>query len=390
VRVGMLLDHNFPGDNRVEREASALLQAGHQVTIVFFKTGVERPGFGYKTEEARLIEAACPRLPALRGLYKALAAYFLLVRWGRRLGWGAVHCHDLPLMAPAVLAARKLKVPLVFDSHENYPGLVQSWGRLRQVRGRLWRAYEGWAAARARAVLTVVEEMRQRLAGPGRAGDKFLVLPNSASPRVWDSFGIDRAIVDRYQGRRVITYSGTYGRHKGVDLAVEAAALIKDRFPDLLLVILADSQDPLRFKLEARAARLGLKNNVEIAGWQPFDKLPSFYEASFAGLVPQAPSLQTEASWPNKLNEIALAGKPVVAADNRSLKRLVESHGLGLTFRAGDRADLAAKLAWLLDNPREAARMGQQGRAWARGRGSWDVHQKILIDLYARLEMETP
>jgi len=383
----MLLDHRFPGDNRVEREAAALLTAGHRVTIVGFKTGVDRPGFGYRTEQVDLCQHGCPELPGLKGAYKFAAAYLHLVSAGRRLGFEALHCHDLPLMAPALLAARRLKVPLVFDCHENYPGLVRSWGRMRGLRGRLWAAYEGWAAARATAVLTVVEEMRDRLAANLSDRNKLLVLPNSLEPEVWDGFGIDQAIVDRYRGRRVLTYSGTYGRHKGVHLTVEALALIKDRFPDLLLVILADSDDPLRGQLEARVGQLGLGGQVEIAGWQPFARLPSFYRASYAGLIPQAPSLQTEHSWPNKLNEIALSGSPVVAADNRSLKRLVEENGLGLTFRAGDHQDLARKLAWLLDHPREAGEMGRQGEAWARGPGSWTSHKRVLTDLYARLAL---
>ncbi len=385
----MLLDHRFPGDNRVEREASALLQAGHKVTIVLFDTGVDRPGFGYDTERVTLIRKPCPGLPGVRGVYKLITAYLTLVSVGRKINLEAIHVHDLPLVAAGYRAARKLRLPLIYDNHENYPGLVQSWGRFRKLKGRLWRLYERWAVSRADAVLTVVEEMRERLSGDGPDRSKFLVLPNSASPIVYDGFGIDPEITARYQGRRVLTYSGTYGRHKGVHTTVEALARIKDRFPEALLLILADSNDPLRFKLEKRVRELGLENQVEIAGWQPFEKLPSYYAASFAGLVPQAPSIQTEASWPNKLNEVCLAGIPVVAADNRSLKRLVEENGLGLTFRAGDEADLADTLARLLDDPEEAARLGRQGREWAQGPGSWETHKTVLTDLYARLALRS-
>ncbi len=387
--MGMLLDHRFPGDNRVEREVSALLEAGHKVTIVLFDTGVDRPGFGYDTRRVHLVRKCCPRVPGVRGIYKLIASYFVLVDVGRKINFEALHVHDLPLAAAAIMASRTLRVPLVYDNHENYPGLVQSWGRMRRLRGMLWRAYERWAVGQADAVLTVVEEMRQRLIREGAYRRKFLVLPNSASPQVWRNFGLDREIIDRYQGRRVLTYSGTYGRHKGVHTTVEALARIKDRYPDALLLILADSDDPLRFKLEKRVKELGLENQVEIAGWQPFEKLPSFYAASYAGLVPQAPSIQTEASWPNKLNEVCLAGIPVVAADNRSLKRLVEENGLGVTFKAGDEDSLAQALARLLDDPQEAARLGRQAREWAEGPGSWETHKEVLTNLYARLGLRS-
>ncbi len=385
----MLLDHRFPGDNRVEREASALLEAGHKVTIVLFDTGVDRPGFGYDTKRVNLVRKYCPGLPGLRGLYKLIASYLVLVDVGRRINFEAIHVHDLPLAAAAVLAAKRLRLPLVYDNHENYPGLVQSWGRFRKLKGRLWRAYERWAVRRAQAVLTVVEEMRDRLMEPGVYEAKFLVLPNSASWRVYEGFGVDPEIKKRYRGRRVLTYTGTYGKHKGVHTTVEALALIKDRFPDVLLLILADSDDPLRVELENRVKELGLENQVEIGGWQPFEKLPAFYAASYAGLVPQAPSIQTEASWPNKLNEVCLAGIPVVAADNRSLKRLVEENSLGLTFEAGDEKSLARALARILDDPEEAARLGRTAREWARGPGSWEAHREVLTDLYARLSLRS-
>ncbi len=231
--------------------------------------------------------------------------------------------------------------------------------------------------------------MRARLIRPGMYEDKFLVLPNSASPKVFDGFGIDPEIKERYQGRRVLTYTGTYGRHKGVHTTVEALALIKDRYPDVLLLILADTNDPLRVELENRVVELGLGDQVEIAGWQPFEKLPSYYAASFAGLVPQAPSIQTEASWPNKLNEVCLAGIPVVAADNRSLKRLVEENSLGVTFKAGDEASLAEALTGILDDPDKAARLGRSAGEWARGPGSWETHKGVLTGLYARLSLRS-
>jgi glycosyltransferase involved in cell wall biosynthesis len=47
------------------------------------------------------------------------------------------------------------------------------------------------------------------------------------------------------------------------------------------------------------------------------------------------------------------------------MRELVELNEAGVYARAGDPADLAAKVAWLRDHPDDAARLGRNARALA-------------------------
>lgn len=384
MRIAMLLDHNFPGDSRVEREAAALLEAGHEVFVLFFTSRHNRSQSGYDITGTRLIKIPAPSKPILRAVVKIHYADLFLSEYGRKYGFEAIHVHDLPLWLPAARAAARLNIPLVFDCHENYPGLVASYGRFRIIRAWLWRQYERLAAAKSTAVVTVVEEMAERLLGSAWPG-KAIAAPNSADPTAFDAFDPAPAESDFCRRRRVAVYQGTYGKHKGVEVAIRAAARLKDSHPDFGLLIIAESTDPKRYELEAMAQSLGLTDQVEFIGRLPVWEVLSHCRAGYVGLIPQLKNTQSEASWPNKLNELAYVGLPVLASDNKSLKRIIEAGKFGLTFTAGDSDDLAAKLAWLLDHPKEAREMGRWAQIWARTDGSWARHKVRLVEMYDRL-----
>jgi glycosyltransferase involved in cell wall biosynthesis len=68
---------------------------------------------------------------------------------------------------------------------------------------------------------------------------------------------------------------------------------------------------------------------------------------------------------PNKLFDTFAAGRAAVVNMDGWMRELVERNEAGVYVRAGDAADLAEKVAWLRDNPDDAARMGRHGRELA-------------------------
>jgi len=390
MHIGMLLDHRFPGDMRVEREAAALLEAGHEVSILFFAGGAGSTPFGHDLSRMNLIQAPYPESFLSRAWLKLFKTPGMMAAHGRRLGFEAVHVHDLPLAWTGLRAARRLGVPLVLDLHENYPGLVLSWGRFRRFKSRLWAAYEKWATSRAARVITVIEENRDRLVGRGVRPEKLAVVPNSEDPAIFDQSETDPELLKKYEGRRVATYLGSFGPHRGLDTAVEATARLKERFPDLLLLIVGDRDPAEMAKLKALVEKLDLKDHVELTGWQPFSKVPTYCRASYLGLVPHRSTPHTESTMPNKIHNFLFCHRPVIVSDIRPLKRLCEAHRFGLVFKAGDPVDLADKMARLLDEPGLAEELARTGEDWARNEGSWLQQKTALIDLYRQLEQERP
>jgi glycosyltransferase involved in cell wall biosynthesis len=126
----------------------------------------------------------------------------------------------------------------------------------------------------------------------------------------------------------------------------------------------------------------GVRDHVEIIGWQPFHKVPSYIEASQVGLVPHYQNLHTDATVPHKLFQYMLMSKPVVVSSCRPLKRIVEETKSGLVFQAGDPKDLAKQILMLHVDPALQRECGLHGREAAIHRYNWTTEGRKLTDLY--------
>ncbi|MGH2772190.1 MAG: glycosyltransferase, partial [Actinomycetota bacterium] len=271
-----------------------------------------------------------------------------------------VHVHNsYPSIGPAVhLAARRLGIPLVSTVH-NFRLRCPSGLRLRGGRacnlcesGRYYNAVvhnclgsaaqsAGYAAAlwahrfllrleSTTAIFVVPSEFfRERLAGWGIPESKIRLVRNFVSP------GTGPAAPPRTSG----LYVGRLAPEKGVGLLLAALARAGD--PSFSIV----GDGPQRAELERRARDLGLRRTTFL-GRVPPERVGWLMAA--AGWV-VLPSLWEE-NAPLVAGEAMSLGRPLVVSDKGGLPELVRSGG-GLVFRAGDQADLAAKLLLLMNDP---------------------------------------
>jgi glycosyltransferase involved in cell wall biosynthesis len=83
--------------------------------------------------------------------------------------------------------------------------------------------------------------------------------------------------------------------------------------------------------------------------------------------------------------EAAACGKPVIVSDIPELRYAVDA-GFGISFKAGDSADLAEKMRYLIQNPEQRKDMGLKARAYA-GRFTWDAiaetYEAFLLNVIA-------
>jgi glycosyltransferase involved in cell wall biosynthesis len=135
---------------------------------------------------------------------------------------------------------------------------------------------------------------------------------------------------------------------------------------------------PLRHSLEARVRDLGLEQAVIFTGFR--EDLIRIY----ADLDVVALSSHNEGT-PVTLIEAAAAGRPGVATRVGGVPELIEDGVNGFLVEKGDWQALADRMAWLLEHPEEARRMGQSGRQ--RVLEAFSVQRLIddLVRLYREL-----
>jgi D-inositol-3-phosphate glycosyltransferase len=204
--------------------------------------------------------------------------------------------------------------------------------------------------------------------------------------------GVDLSMfhpIDRDEARRKIGYGpgrlvlfvGRLERLKGVEVAIRALALLRDRSHDdvRLLVLGEDSREgdeSEKERLKAVALEVGVRDRVDFLGSVAHHELPFFYSAADVCVMP---------SYSESFGLVGLeaqaSGKPVVGSDVTGLRSVVRDEVSGYLVAGHDPATYAERIGRLLDNPELAEQMGRRGLLLAQ-RFSWKRTADRLEELF--------
>ena len=135
----MILDSEFPPDDRVEKEALTLIMAGNNVSMICLNYGNHKGHEVYKGIEIR-------RLGIDKTLRNKIMATYLVLPFYRWFWKNAInkfiktnnvdviHIHDLPLSDIAVGIRRKQRISVVCDQHEYYSNWIVNTAHYNTVR----------------------------------------------------------------------------------------------------------------------------------------------------------------------------------------------------------------------------------------------------------------
>lgn len=140
---------------------------------------------------------------------------------------------------------------------------------------------------------------------------------------------------------------------KGQDVLLHAAALLKDRFPQVLYEFVGDG--PCKQDCEALAAELGIADRCRFLGRVPHDQVLRRMGTAAVSIVPS----RSECFGLVNVESLAM-GTPVVASDVGGIGEIVKNGEQGYLVPPDDPAALAERLAELLSDADLRERMGQQ------------------------------
>ncbi|HLQ61257.1 MAG TPA: glycosyltransferase [Candidatus Acidoferrales bacterium] len=168
---------------------------------------------------------------------------------------------------------------------------------------------------------------------------------------------------------RTLLFVGRLERLKGVELALRAFALVVREHPDVRLLVVGEdsheSEESEKARLRGIAAELGILDQVEFRGPIPQERLPAYYSAAEACLMP---------SYSESFGLVGLeaqaCGCPVVASDAAGISSVVRDGLTGFLVGRAEPAEYADRLRRLLDQPAEAIQIGRRASLLAQ-RFSW-------------------
>jgi glycosyltransferase involved in cell wall biosynthesis len=172
---------------------------------------------------------------------------------------------------------------------------------------------------------------------------------------------------------------GDLSERKGVDLLLAAFARLAVTRPRAILTLVGDG--PERGALEAQAHALGIQGQVRFLGFKQRSEVPAQLARARCLAFPTRFDI-----WGLVLPEAMAAGIPcVVSVEAGAVTDLIEDgvNGFRVDFRQADVA--ADRLAWLMDNPDGACRLGEAASRFIRERATLPVSAAGAVAAVASL-----
>jgi len=386
MKILFLLESEFPPDVRVENEIYTLVSMRHTIHIACW-TFKNRPLF------EKTSFGAIHRVKISKVVYKSSVGalvfpiYFNFWRKYvkkiiREFEFDAVHVCDLPLARVGFELKKKKNIKYILDLHENWPAFIEAADHTKSLLGkvlsplRLWRNYEIKMVNKADAVITVVEEMKNRLVNLGVTNKNILVVQNTVKPESL----IFKSQEYHTDDNLVMLYSGGIDNQRGIDTAIEGLKFIVEKNKRVRLWIVG--KGTYEAILRKKVTEFNLIDYVKFWGWNSTEKMFELIDQADVAIIPYIRTVQTDCSSPNKLFQYMYLKKPVLASNCISIKRVLDETNAGLCYVHNSARDFAEKALRLLKDEKLRKELGSNGHRAIINKYNWDNTSKDLLRIY--------
>jgi len=381
----------YPGDPRPRRAVDTLVQEGVTVDLVCL-------GDGASPRQETLQNVNVIRIPienrrggklAYAYQYSAFilisTAIFALRSLVRR--YDLVYVHNMPdILVLSALVPKMLGAKVILDLHDPMPELMTTIFNLDKdsLSVRLISRLEKWSLARANFVITVNVTCKRIFSSRSCRPEKIGVVMNSPDGAIFP-FRSPRAHALKSGSQDkpfVIMYHGSLVERNGLDLAVEALALVRKTVRNAELRIYGQKTPFLERVMEA-ARQKGVDEAIHYLGPKRLEDLVAEIDACDIGVIPNQRNAFTEINTPTRIFEYLALGKPVIAPYTTGIRDCFGKDSL-LFFEPGNAENLADKIEYAFWHRAETTEMVKQGQKVYREH-SWPNERAQLVKFVSGL-----
>lgn len=261
---------------------------------------------------------------------------------------------------PGFLAARRWRVPFVFEVRDLWPESDILSGNLQEG----WftkciEALEIFLYAKADLILLVSPGFEKRLRERGYPAARLQTILLGADGEIFrelrpnDRFRMEHGL----QGKIIAVYTGVHGRANGLDYILDAAECLRHR-PDIAFVLVGDGMEKPRL---IRRAKEMVLTNVRFIDYVPKTELPGILAICDIGLMILA-NVGERPVTPNKIFDYMFAGVPSIVNFPGPTIEMVRADGTGVFADPARPEDLAERVAHWADHREEARSIGTRAR----------------------------
>ena len=389
MKACMLAYTFYETDNRVRRYAEALSGRGDSVEVISLKRDDSQPdeevvnGVKVFRIQTRVINERGKLPHLLRHLAFLVKSSFFLIKKSIMSPYDIIHVHSVPdFEVFAAWFPKCLGTKIILDLHEIVPEFYAEKFEVseRSVIFRALKLIEKASARFADHVIIVNHLLEERLISRSVSKEKcntFINYPGGAL------FTVSQKKPEK-SDRFVMIYPGSLNWHQGLDIAIKAFYLVKDRLPDAEFHIYGEgSAQP---ELEGLIRELDFSARVFLKGTRTSSEIARVMAMADLGVVPKRADSYGNLAFSTKIFEFMALGVPVVVSDTRIDKYYFNDSNVKF-FRSGDEQSLAEAIFDLAKNPEARKRMAENGYRHAAA-NNWDVKKHDYLSLVDRLAGE--
>lgn len=379
-----------PLDRRVWLEATTLVEAGYDVSVIcpnsrgWTTLFEEREGVHIYRHPAPP-EAHSGALAYAREYLGSMWHWFRLARrvWRDRGGFDVIQgCNPPDLVFVLALWYRLWGVRYLFDHHDVCPELFEAKFGKRGLLYRIMLVWERMTFATASVSIATNGSFKEIAVRRGRMDPEDVFVVRSA-PRI-EAFRPGPGDPALRQGAgTVLGYVGVIGQQEGMDLLVAAVdRLVNDlghRDLHVLIVGFGSHLDAVKADVAAR----GLEGYFTFTGALYGDDLVRALNSIDIGLAPDPKNPMNDISTMNKVMEYMALEKPMVQFDLTEGR--VSAGDAALYAPADDVDAFADRIALLIGDKDLRRTLGQRGRQRVLEALAWNHSAEKLLAAYDRI-----
>lgn len=388
---------DMSGGTRSYEMARRLVAMGHEVNMVTSLRVEEGRNDWYETMEAGIKVHWLPVPYSNRmNFNERIRAFFKFAfrsaKKAAELESDIVFATSTPLTIalPAVYAAHRRKVPMVFEVRDLWPEMPIAVGALKNpVQIRAAHALEAWAYRHSASIVALSPGMKQGVSQIGYPSSQIAVIPNSSDN---NEFAYDPVAARHFRDCRawlgdkpLLIYAGTFGRVNGVGYAVELAKALLKLGSNIRVLLVGDGAEREAVIQQARDSGV-YEKNLFVERQMSKRNIPVLFSACTvaSNLVIDLP--QARANSANKFFDTLAAGKPIFVNHGGWMNDLVNQHNCGFTAWGRSILDVAIELNQKMNDPAWLCKAGESAKRLATNYFDRDVLaqqlEQVLVAAY--------
>jgi glycosyltransferase involved in cell wall biosynthesis len=358
----------YPSDTRVRRAAEAMIGAGMTVDLLCL-TDLETDPVSETIGGVNVFRVPFKRRRGSKWAYLSqygrflLSSFWFLTNRGIKKKYDLVHVHNMPdFLVFAALIPKLAGAGVILDLHDPMPELMTSIYGMQsdQWQVRLLKFLERQSIRFATIALTPNITFKNLFVGRSCKPDKMQIVMNSPDQAAFDPQRFEALVPSgRKKDEFRIMHHGSIVHRHGLDILVEAVALLKPRIPGIRLDIYGHSEPFLDTVFEV-AEKLGIRDIVHFHGSRSPKEIAEAIHSTDLGVIPNRRSAFTALNFPTRIFEYLAMNRPVIAPATQGISDYFSPTQL-LMFEQENLRDLSDKIYYVWANEAEVEKLVARG-----------------------------